>query len=61
MTIDAVNSYDVPIHIVYDATNAATAIENVTVNTNASKVVENNQLFIIKDGVKYNMMGSVVK
>ena len=61
MTIDAVNSYDVPIHIVYDATNAATAIENVTVNTNASKVVENNQLFIIKDGVKYNVMGSVVK
>ena len=61
MTIDAVNSYDVPIHIVYDATSVETAIENVTVNTNASKVVENNQLFIIKDGVKYNMMGSVVK
>ena len=61
MTIDAVNSYDVPIHIVYDATSVETAIENVTVNTNASKVVENNQLFIIKDGVKYNVMGSVVK
>ena len=61
MTIDAVNSYDVPIHIVYDATSVETAIENVTVNNNASKVVENNQLFIIKDGVKYNIMGSVVK
>ena len=61
MTIDALNSYDVPVHIVYDATNVETAIENVTVNNNASKLVENNQLFIIKDGVKYNIMGSVVK
>ena len=61
VTIDALNSYDVPAHIVYEANPVETAIENVTVNNNASKVVENNQLFIIKDGVKYNVMGSVVK
>ena len=61
VTIDALNSYDVPAHIVYEANPVGTAIENVTVNNNASKVVENNQLFIIKDGVKYNVMGSVVK
>ena len=60
MTIDAVNSYDVPIHIVYEGID--TSIENVTVDTtNASKVVENAQLFILKDGVKYNVLGSVVK
>ncbi len=61
VTIDALNSYDVPAHIVYEANPVETAIENVTVNTNASKVVEDNQLFIIKDGVKYNVIGSVVK
>ena len=61
VTIDALNSYDVPAHIVYEANPVETAIENVTVNNNASKVVENNQLFIIKDGVKYNVIGSVVK
>ena len=61
VTIDALNSYDVPAHIVYEANPVGTAIENVTVNNNASKVVENNQLFIIKDGVKYNVIGSVVK
>lgn len=61
VTIDALNSYNVPAHIVYEANPVETAIENVTVNNNASKVVENNQLFIIKDGVKYNVMGSVVK
>jgi hypothetical protein len=62
MTIDAVNSYDVPIHIVYDGTEGIdTSIENVTVDTNASKVVEDAQLFIMKDGVKYNVLGTVVK
>ncbi len=59
VTIDALNSYDVPAHIVYEAT--PTSVENIVVEKNASKVVENNQLFIIKDGVKYNVMGSVVK
>ena len=61
VTIDALNSYDVPAHIVYEA--SATAVENiVTGNTNnASKVVENGQLMIIKNDVKYNVLGSVVK
>ncbi len=61
MTIDALNSYDVPAHIVYEA--SATAVEDVIMDSNnhATKHIENNQLFIIKDGVKYNVMGSVVK
>lgn len=61
VTIDALNSYDVPAHIVYEADPVEAGFENIKVSTNASKVVENNQLFIIKDGVKYNIMGSVVK
>lgn len=62
VTIDALNSYDVPAHIVYEADPVGSAVENVTVDTtNASKVIENNQLFIMKDGVMYNVLGSVVK
>lgn len=62
VTIDALNSYDVPAHIVYEADPVGSAVENVTVDTtNASKVVENAQLFIMKDGVKYNVLGTVVK
>ena len=61
ITVDAVNSYDVPAHIVYEANPAETGFENIKVNTNASKMIENDQLLIIKDGVKYNVMGSVVK
>ena len=61
VTINALNSYDVPATIVYEA--SATAVENIVTgdNINTSKVVENNQLFIIKEGVKYNVLGTVVK
>lgn len=59
VTIDALNSYDVPAHIVYEAT--ATSVENVVVEKNANKVIENGQLFIIKEGVKYDVLGNVVK
>lgn len=61
ITIDAVNSFDVPAHIVYEAAPVEAGFENIKVGTNASKMIENNQLLIIKDGVKYNVMGSVVK
>lgn len=62
VTIDALNSYDVPAHIVYEADPVGSAVENVTVDTtNASKVIENNQLFIMKESVMYNVLGSVVK
>ena len=61
VTIDALNSYDVPAHIVYEADPVETGFENIKVSTNASKVVENGQIFIIKDGVKYDVLGSIVK
>ncbi|MBR5827899.1 MAG: hypothetical protein IKY49_01510 [Paludibacteraceae bacterium] len=60
MVIDAVNSYGVPVHITYNVT--PTAVEDVTtVAGNVEKHLENGQLVIIKNGVKYNATGSVVK
>ena len=60
MVIDAVNSYNVPIHITYNV--ATTAVEDVTTAAgNVEKQLENGQLVIIKNGVKYNATGSVVK
>jgi hypothetical protein len=60
MVIDAVNSYNVPIHITYNVTD--TAVEDVTsVGGEIKKCLENGQLVIIKNGVKYNATGSVVK
>ena len=38
-----------------------TSIDNIKVNTNNSKVIENGKLFIINDNTKYNANGAVVK
>ena len=60
LEVKAVNSYDVPVHVVYDA--SATAVENTVVeNNNVRKVIKDNQLLIIKESVKYNVFGSEVK
>ena len=39
----------------------ATAIDNAEVNEKAVKTIENGQLVIIKNGVRYNAQGAVVK
>lgn len=37
--------------------NPTTAIDNTTLRTPSVKTIENGQLVIIRDGVKYNAMG----
>lgn len=55
--INALNSYDVPIHIVYDATDK-TSVEQVPVpSTTATKSLRDGQLFIHHDGHTYTLMG----
>jgi hypothetical protein len=62
LELNAVNSYDVPIHVVYDATLAGSNLENTkVVDSNLSKVLKDDQLIIIKSGVKYNILGSVIE
>ncbi len=61
LEVNAFNSFNLPIHIVYGANPNNSAIQNIAIDTSASKVMEDSQLFIIKDGVKYNILGSVVK
>ena len=39
----------------------ATAIDEVVSNTKAVKFIENGQVIILRDGVKYNVQGQVVK
>ena len=38
-----------------------TGLDNITIDTNITKTIVNGQLIIIKDGVKYNVAGAVVK
>lgn len=42
-------------------TAGSTAVDNVTVNQQATKFIENGQLFIVKNGVRYNALGQVTK
>ena len=58
--VNALNSYDVPVHVVYDAT--ATGVENINVNVEGiRKQIVDGQLVIIRDGKAYNAQGAQVK
>lgn len=58
--VNAVNSYNVPIHIVYDA-DATTNVENIVETTDTEKRIVNGQLQIIRNGKTFNAMGAKVK
>ena len=45
----------------YNTTEPETALENTFVETKAKKVVENGQLIIIRNGVKYDATGKMMK
>lgn len=60
LTIDAINSYEIPVKVTYHG--AITAVDNVEVEANnIQKRIINGQLMIIKDGKAYNVMGMEVK
>ena len=59
--VQALNSYDVPVHIIYDS-SATSAVENITTEqTNSQKKVINGQMMIIRNGKKYNVLGSSIE
>jgi hypothetical protein len=45
----------------YKTSAIGTYVENTTISTHAMKVVENGQLFIIRNGVKFDITGRVVR
>ena len=58
--INALNSCNIPVHIVYDA--AAAGVENIDVNkAGVHKQMIDGQLVIIRDGKAYNAVGAQVK
>lgn len=50
------NSETISIHAVYDAN--PTALENAAASVKATKLVENGQIIILCDGVRYNAIGA---
>ena len=67
---NAVVFTDCTIRLVVDYENAVvkitissetTGVEDVVAPTQITKVIENGQMYIIRDGVRYNALGAVVK
>lgn len=60
--IEAVNSYDVRIHIVYDESAIPSGVENPTIHQNdVKKILKDGQLLIIRQGEVFNVLGNVVR
>ncbi len=59
--VNALNSYNQTVHVVYDGT--ATGLENVEVEniTGVKKMMLDGQLVIVRDGKAFNAMGAQVK
>ena len=58
LEMHAVNSYDVPVHVVYDP-GATTGVENMqSPIPNAQKVLRHGQLLIEREGKMYNAQGA---
>ncbi len=57
LEVNAFNSYDVPVHIIYDG-SISTALPNIQYPiSNTHKIIRNGQLIIRKNGVEYNTQG----
>ena len=59
-TITLVVDYETAIAKVTISSEMMTALNDATIATKATKVIENGQLYILKDGVRYNALGTVV-
>ena len=61
ITVDAVNSYDRPIHVVINA-GVQTALDNTTADkVAAQKVVKDGQVYILRNGKTYTVTGAEVE
>ncbi len=49
------------IRYIINGEQTATAVENIEANENVLKMVENGQVIIIKNGVRYNALGQMLK
>ena len=56
LEVNALNSYDVPVHIIYDATLTALPDTRYPIS-DIRKFIRNGQLIIRKGGVEYNVQG----
>ena len=61
LEVNAYNSYGVKVHIVYEV--LANGLENIDVENikGVKKIIKENQLYILRDGKAYNIVGAQIK
>ena len=59
MEINARNSYDRPVHIVY--TQSDTAVDDVSTTFTPRKIIENGQLFILRGNERFTVSGTKIQ
>ena len=53
--------YKVASNMIYIATSITTAVDNITIEKNAIKVIQDGRMYILRDGVMYNVMGQIAE
>ena len=61
LEMHALNSYDVPVHVVYDPSATTGVTDTPLPIPNAQKVFRHGQLLINRDGKEYNAQGAILK
>ena len=62
LEVNAVNSYGVEVHIVYDGTPVGSGVEDIQLPTaDTRKVLRDGQLLIIRNGETFNTVGKLVE
>lgn len=61
LEMHALNSYDVPVHIVYDPTATTGLSNSLSPITNSQKLLRHGQLLIEREGKRYNVQGIQMK
>lgn len=61
MEINALNSYDVPAHIIYDASATTAVFDTQYPTCDSKKQLRNGQLLIIRNGNVFNLLGARVQ
>lgn len=61
LEMHALNSYDVPVHIVYDPTATTGLSNSQSPITNSQKLLRHGQLLIEREGKRYNVQGIQMK
>ena len=60
LEVNAVNSYDVPVHIIYDGSTQTSIINTQLPNAKPRKYIRNGQLIINQDDTEYNIQGLII-